>query len=380
MNKEAGQVIDVRFQAWKSDPKAISFRYDLNANKDVPLTMLMAGLGAQGDTKNSRLSMTHADGSQETVTFPVGIRAPTPPISKAVLVVAGSEIGISFDPPISIGFDHDARIMLAHDLLPAGTHTETITFTFPAEVAFEAKQEDLARYTRSLAGPDWFPFTPTNSLTPSAIGMENWLEKPAGKRGGVRMVADHFQFTDGTPVKFWGVDLSYGGGCAPAKADADFTAARFARFGVNGVRLHKFTYPKDDSGIGDVNDPTHMDPEGLDRLDYFAAQLKKRGVYFGWSHTYGYKIRPGNRARLLAYDEIDKNLHGNTYALVNFAEDVQDLLIDTVVNLLKHKNPYTALTYAEEPALSYIELQNEDDIFFTVETPTISNRKLSPSM
>ena len=39
-------------------------------------------------------------------------------------------------------------------------------------------------------------------------------------------------------------------------------------------------------------------------------------------------------------------------------------MIEMVVNLLKHKNPYTGLTYAEDPALSYIELQNEDDIFF----------------
>ena len=84
-----------------------------------------------------------------------------------------------------------------------------------------------------------------------------------------------------------------------------------------------------------------MDPEGLDRLDYFAAQLKKQGVYFGWSHTYGFHVCPGNRGRLLAYDEIDQNLNGNTYGFINFAEDVQDLMIEMVVKLLKHKNPYT---------------------------------------
>ncbi len=39
-------------------------------------------------------------------------------------------------------------------------------------------------------------------------------------------------------------------------------------------------------------------------------------------------------------------------------------MIEKVVNLLKHKNPYTGKTYAEEPALCFIELQNEDDIFF----------------
>jgi hypothetical protein len=39
-------------------------------------------------------------------------------------------------------------------------------------------------------------------------------------------------------------------------------------------------------------------------------------------------------------------------------------MIEMVVNLLEHKNPYTGRTYADEPALCFIELQNEDDIFF----------------
>ncbi len=39
-------------------------------------------------------------------------------------------------------------------------------------------------------------------------------------------------------------------------------------------------------------------------------------------------------------------------------------MIEMVVNLLKHKNPCTGRTYADEPALCFIELQNEDDIFF----------------
>jgi hypothetical protein len=107
-----------------------------------------------------------------------------------------------------------------------------------------------------------------------------------------------------------------------------------------------------------------MDPKGLDRLDYFVSKLKEHGVYFGWSHTYGFHVVPGDSKRLVAYDEIAKNLKGNTYAFIHFAEDVQDLMIEMVVNLLKHKNPYTGRTYADEPALCFVELQNEDDIFF----------------
>jgi hypothetical protein len=128
--------------------------------------------------------------------------------------------------------------------------------------------------------------------------------------------------------------------------------------------MHKFSYPTNQMGIGDPNDSTRMDPKGLDRLDYFISKLKEQGVYFGWSHTYGYHVVPGDSKRLLAYDEIAKELKGNTYAFIHFAEDVQELMIEMVVNLLKHKNPYTGKTYAEEPALCFIELQNEDDIFF----------------
>ncbi|MCX5684172.1 MAG: hypothetical protein NT049_10860, partial [Planctomycetota bacterium] len=220
------------------------------------------------------------------------------------------------------------------------------------------------RLTKTLAGPDWFAFSPTADLAPTVISMNDWLETPAGKRGGVRMAGDHFQTEDGTPLKIWGSNLSYGGACAPEKKVAEQTAARFAKYGVTGVRLHKFTYPKNKMGIGELDDATKMTPDGLDRLDYFASQMKANGVYFGWSHSYGFYVCPGNRGRLVAYDEIEKNLKGNTYAFINFAEDVQDLMIEMVVGLLKHKNPYTGLTYAEEPALSFIELQNEDDIFF----------------
>ncbi|MCF7732873.1 MAG: hypothetical protein K9N23_14380 [Akkermansiaceae bacterium] len=56
--------------------------------------------------------------------------------------------------------------------------------------------------TRTVAGPDWFAFTPADKLGPSVIGMEDWLDKPAGKHDGTRLSNDRFQFTDGTPVKF----------------------------------------------------------------------------------------------------------------------------------------------------------------------------------
>ncbi len=364
IDKAKGEVIDLAFRAAKRGPREVSFRYGLSAGKDVALTQIIAGLGVEKGFARGKLVLTASDGKERTFDVPWG-RAAGPIAAKGVLKLEGAgDIGIAFDPPCSVSFDGDLRIALARDTFPRGSQTVTLTFAFPEQVDFLASAKDLEQLTREIAGPDWFAFAPSGELGPSELGMERWLDAPAGRHGGVRMDKDRFLFEDETPVKFWGVNLSYGGGCAPEKKDGEFTAARFARYGINGVRLHKFSYPTDAMGIGDRNDATRMDPEGLDRLDAFAAELKKRGVYFGWSHTFGFHVCPGNRGRLLAYDEIDKNLKRNTYAFIHFAEDVQDLMIEMVVNLLGHRNPYTGLTYAAEPALSFIELQNEDDIFF----------------
>ena len=116
------------------------------------------------------------------------------------------------------------RVMLASDLYRQGKRRVTLTLTFPNDVAFHATQADLDKFSRTLAGPDWFPFHPAKEVVPGVIDMGRWLDGPAGKHGGVRMVKDRFAFEDGTPVKFWGVNLSYTAN-APDKETADFTAA-----------------------------------------------------------------------------------------------------------------------------------------------------------
>jgi len=210
----------------------------------------------------------------------------------------------------------------------------------------------------------WFPLDAKNISGDSVFDMSAWLDAPAGKHGGTRMVDDQFQFEDKTPVKFWGTNLAYAY-CAPADhSTADATAKMFARYGINGVRLHKFTGPLGWEGIGDPKDVTKFDDKGLDNLDYFTSALTKNGIYYGFSHTFNMKIREGNREKILAYDEIQNGLKGQTSGLINVAPDLQDLLIQTAVNLLQHTNPYTGKTYAQDPALAYVEMQNEDDVFW----------------
>ena len=359
-----GNVIGLTCHAQKSAERSVAFRCDLTADKDVPLTALVVVFSMAKPYQAGEVVLTHTDGQESTLPLSFAFIAAKPLTSKATLKSKeAGDIVLAFDPPCEVQFDNGMRVVLASGVYKQGARSVTITATTPGPVAFLATQEDVDRFTKVLPGPEWFAFEPKNDTGPSVIGVEPWLEKPAGKHGGVRVVGDHFAFEDGTPVKLWGTNLSYGLS-APSKKDAELTAARFAKYGVNGVRFHKFTNPNGWEGIGDPNDMTKMHPGGLDRMDYFCKQLRDHGVYYGWSHSFAVHLRPGNRDRLAAYDEIAASKKGNTYALINFAEDVQDLMIEMVVNLLKHENPHTGVRYADDPVLSYIELQNEDDIFF----------------
>ncbi|MFP4382374.1 MAG: hypothetical protein ACLFUS_17870 [Candidatus Sumerlaeia bacterium] len=209
---------------------------------------------------------------------------------------------------------------------------------------------------------DWFAFEAVEDFGPSVIGMEDWLDAPAGVHGPVRMVDDRFEFGNGQAVKFWGVNLG-NADCAPKKEWGAHWAKGKAKYGVNCVRLHKFI-GTGGGGIGDPQDSTKYTEEGLDRLDYFCAEMKKRGIYYGWSWIFEHSVRPADREKLVAYDEI-KAAGGSTQRVALFiGEDIQDLRIEMLMNLLNHKNPYTGLTYAEDPALAFIEFQNEDSIFF----------------
>lgn len=216
----------------------------------------------------------------------------------------------------------------------------------------------------------WFPFTPKNTSEPGVIGMAGWLDAPAGKHGFVLIDGESLKFEDGTLVKFWGLNNG-SGGCAPTKSEADVRAAWYSKFGVNAVRLHKFTNPcKDD------HDSTLLKDDAWSRIDYYCTKLRDKGIYYGWSHIYHHGIRVGDKSKVKAYDELMKGTNGDTYGLVNFAPDLQDLHIQLTVNMLKHKNPFTGKTYAKDPALCFIELQNEDDIFFG---RTFGNMKKCPT-
>jgi len=198
---------------------------------------------------------------------------------------------------------------------------------------------------------DMFPFVlPWDDATPGVTNLSNWLDQPAGNAGFVAARDGHL-YAGPKRIRFFGVNLAFGGNF-PTHADAEKVAARMAKFGINCVRFHHMDTSTAPAGIL-KNDKRTLDPESLDRLDYFIAQLKKNGVYANLNLHVG-----------LEYPGFKKWEGGAGYfkGVDNFFTPMIAQQRDYARALLTHENSYTGKPYIDEPAVAFIEINNENGL------------------
>ena len=182
------------------------------------------------------------------------------------------------------------------------------------------------------------------------------LDAPAGKHGFVRAVGAGFA-TDAGPVRFSGTNLT-GPANFPEHGVADRLADRFARLGINCVRLHymdtwysNFMDERRQCLLADDSATQRkLSPEQFDKLDYLVAALKRKGIYVNLNLHVGRKI-----------DERDGGVKGGlTKTVGHFMPRLVELHREYAHDLLTHVNPYTGNAYTDEPAVAMIEISNED--------------------
>lgn len=229
----------------------------------------------------------------------------------------------------------------------------------------------------------WYPFTPSNDLSkPSLIGLQDWIEGPAGAHGRVTRDGDRLM-EHGRPLKLWGTNICYANS-APGKDKAVAITAWYVKMGLNALRHHKHLDGPGWQGMQSADSVVVFDPAKLDRFDYFNSLLKQAGITFLHSPTFGTKFGPADKDRIPYWQELgafdDKRtrieLSPNATAL---SREISDLQIEQTVNFLTHTNPYTGLRYADEPQLFAVELVNEGTPLFGVNTvlqqsPTLRQR------
>lgn len=184
-------------------------------------------------------------------------------------------------------------------------------------------------------------------------------EAPAGKYG--RLIASPdgtftFENAPGRHIRLFGVNLCFSANF-PTHEEADAFADNLLRCGYNSVRFHHADIALEEfSPAGSLN----WKPGWIDRFDYLLAALKKRGVYVTIDF---YSTRTLQRG-----DQIPETTHYNFTnfkefkALLPFVPAVMNNWKSYVRKWMTHRNPYTSMTWAEDPAIYCANLVNEDSL------------------
>ena len=207
-----------------------------------------------------------------------------------------------------------------------------------------------------------FPFVVSYDAPANATNISSWLVKPAGSRGQVCVVDGHLA-TDQGPLRLWAVNLCFEA-CFPEGEQAEALARRLARFGINCVRMHHM----DSRSIwGKSENKTIIDPEQLKRLDYLIYQLKLNGIYTNLnlhvSRTLGEKEGFVKQQERPKYDK----------GLDNFEPGMIELQKKYARDLLTHVNPFTGLPYTEDPAIAFVEINNENALYHSWHGGTLND-------
>ncbi|WP_309382783.1 hypothetical protein [Cerasicoccus frondis] len=215
-------------------------------------------------------------------------------------------------------------------------------------------------YFEITAGREWAPLdTPMTVIPGSALDFSNWTTAPAGQHGPVITTPDgHFAFQSepNKPVRFFGSNINFSANFMP-KEESEALALRLRQMGYNSVRIHHY----DVLLAGGWNPSRYViNEDQLDLLDYLFYTMKEQGLYVS---TDLFTIR---RLR----DERLKEFNGNNAATYKALIPISDAAMDDwkrfARDFLTHKNPYTGMTWAEDPALFSICPVNEDTIWAAI--------------
>ena len=195
----------------------------------------------------------------------------------------------------------------------------------------------------------WFAFAPeADRFAPgSGIDLRFLNEKEAGEGGYIGVKGGRFvHLKTGAPVRFWAVNGPPGRDSAQLRREARALAKR----GVNLVRIHQ----------GYFDEKGEVKPSEVLHAINVVEAMKAEGIYCQFSTYFPVAFRPPpGTPWLLGYD-------GKTspFTALFFNKDFQAQYRKWWQALLLTPSPATGRRLIDEPAVSALELVNEDSYFF----------------
>ncbi|MCL2745298.1 MAG: carbohydrate binding domain-containing protein, partial [Planctomycetaceae bacterium] len=109
-------------------------------------------------------------------------------------------------------------------------------------------------------------------------------------------------------------------------------------------------------GTGSIKTKMTLDKDQLDKLDYFVAALKKRGIYVNVNLHVSRSLdeRDGFPP--------DVNRPSHDKGIDNYYRPFIEANKKYARDLLMHVNPYTSIAYKDDPCVAMIEINNENSI------------------
>lgn len=216
-----------------------------------------------------------------------------------------------------------------------------------------------------VARDGWFPFAfPWDDAAAGVATDVSFLNdsKPAGAYGRIVVKNGHFAEGDtGRRVRFIGVNMA-AESAFPSHAQADRIAGALAKYGINVVRLHHLdnSWGRPGGSLIEQGQPGTMrlNPDSLDKLDYLVAALKRQGIYsnINLKVSHAWTTADGTPAEANASPwSFDKRVD-------TFDPKIIQLQKDYARQVLTHVNPYTKLSYVDEPAVAFVEINNENSL------------------
>jgi hypothetical protein len=208
----------------------------------------------------------------------------------------------------------------------------------------------------NVGGPSragWFPFVLGGAT--GGVGetdLSRLSPEAAGARGFVRVSGGHFVDGAGNRVRFFGTNVT-ATACFPDHETAVRAAAYLRALGINAVRFHFMDKGGPPVGLLAAGGGG-LDPGQLDRLDFFVAELKKAGIYADLNLHVARRY-PGIEGVAARRFDMGK-------VLDRFYPPFIEMQREYARALLGHENPYTHATYAAEPAVLAVEMNNENTL------------------
>ncbi len=202
-------------------------------------------------------------------------------------------------------------------------------------------------------------FSPTKC--PVDLRFLNASHRPAGKTGFVHAKGGDLFYGDGAPARFWGCNVqAYS--LFSSRGAIRLQAERIAKLGFNLVRLHHH----DSTGwvsptVIDKSKPDtrHLDPAGLDGIDWWIKCLKDQGVFVWLDLHVGRLLKKGDRVD--GWGEVARR-KGDLRGFCFINDSIRERMEEFNRKYLSHVNRFTGKAYKDDPAVMGILVTNENDL------------------